>query len=545
MQEYVNSLKAVSKAQFPEDREKAIAKVFKAIMKLTSAPAVAAGESIELQPLTRESSDAELQTMADEHGFDGWSNIIPVYAPAVIPKTRTIKEHLIDLAQLTYLKSCVRFETESELLSRIQHAKSEAELDELEFGIVTLSKKRFRLMMGQRHLTLSERIKGATDADKNRIKGELEKKRNYLKKKNTADTVATVLTAIVSSVGIGLTAGIAMVLVLPLIWPALSLAILIPALIGFTLFGSFTEFFVYRSHVKTFCRQFVRGFFQSIDDRILNREAKRIKENKSADKYDLSDDEKTKVLNSSWKIFFERAVKKSLTIFSIFLALGSGIGFTGFVFSQVASMLALFGVGGVALVAAPWALAILVGPLYAMVMYGMLYKAVKNNILGKIWGHIYKAFACKGFAELPWYKQLAHLGICFLKAAGVAAVLAVSILATIFTAGAWLDSSIAFFGKALSVVETTAEWIGIAVGLIFLAINLCFSIEKSLLTVSSIKEFISKTSKGEVSNPFKDMFYSPKTFFSAVGKGFVNLIFYMMHIIGSAAVAMLVRKHSN
>lgn len=374
-------------------------------------------------------------------------------------------------------------ETEDELQKRVQHAKTLKELDALEHGQVIRSKQ---------IPTLAERLQAARQRQpgldvSETIAEEIKNKRIYLEKKKRANTIATVLTAIVSSFGVGLTAGIAMVLILPLIWPAISMGAMIGALIGFTFFGSFTEFFVYRGYVKAFCQRCVRGFFNSIDNKIYQREAAAKKKLKHATKYDLSETDK-KELNKQFQT--ERIVKRILLLCCIPLAIGAGIGFMGLVFSQVMAVLPLLGVlaGGVYIAAF---LAILTGPIFAMVMYGMLDKAVEINIFAKMRDHIKKALLYQPpkdqpdltYSKLKWTMQLAHFLKCLIKVIGVVAVLGVSFLATAFTAQAWLESSIGFFaflGKKI------AEHIGSVVGLIFLGVNYCFSVDKGLQTIAAL-----------------------------------------------------------
>jgi hypothetical protein len=550
--EFLERLDKVEKANNPKEREHKTAGACKAMARVPQYDAKKFDQAAMLPFL-----ENILKPYAAIYGE--WVQEIPALLFSTKhEEKKKLRKRLNDLTHLVYLASCLDFETEAELLKRIQHAKSVKELDALEKG---------RVIQGKQIPSLKERLQAAckrnehvvSDVMTRRFDSEKKAKRRYLERKQRADKIATRLAATLSSLGVGLVSGIAMVLIMPLLWPAIPIGGFIGAFLGFTFFGSFTEFFVYRGYVQTFCRQCVRGFFNSIDNHIYNREASKHLKLKHATKYDLSDLDK-KQLRKQFR--GERIAKRILILCCIPLALGAGIGFMGLVFSQVVAVLPLLGIlaGGI-YIAAP--LAILTAPLFAFMMYGMLFKAVKNNIVGQMWNRFLKAILYEApkdhpeltFGKLTLLQKILHVAAAFGKVVGGLSVLGISFFATAFTAQAWLESSInfcAFLGR------TVAHYIGSAVGIVFLGVNYFFSVDKGLKTMSALFVPFVKLGAG-VGHGVKEMFKHPGAFFKAGCVGlfrgikhvvlhpldtlawclekFINLFCLCVHLSGTSAVA--------
>ena len=314
---FLGQLGPVEEAKTRKEREHTVLAACKSIAKMVDLPAsrfAKRGRDVAL-PILAHRMRAYLNTYGD------WLLAIPSLYLSTEPKDKKkLRKLLNDFTHLVYLANCLKIETEEELVKRIQFSKTLKELDALEKG---------RTIQSKTISSLAERLQAANDrqgtSDKTKrkferlIKSELQKKRAYLEKKQRADTVATWLTAIVSSLGVGLVSGIAMVLIMPLIWPVIPVGAYIGALCGFTLFGSFTEFFVYRGYVKTFCRQCVRGFFTSIDNHIYKREAEKYLKKDHVTQHDLSKHDKARLRK---KFIRERIIKRVLVVCCIPLALG-------------------------------------------------------------------------------------------------------------------------------------------------------------------------------------------------------------------------------
>jgi hypothetical protein len=573
MQEFISFLEQldeVEQASHPKDREHRTATAFKRILKLVNLPEHKLAKS--RNSLFLSGGKQQLEAYVPVYGE--WLLEIPALLISQEKKDRKkLRRLLNDFTHLAYLSSCLDFETEEELVKRIRFAKSLKEMDDLKKGRVVQTKK---------IETLAERLTLARQRQKQVISDaqialELNKRRRYLQKKKRAHVAATWLTAMISSLGVGLVSGIAMVLVMPIIFPAVSIGGLIGGLIAFTFFGSFTEFFVYRGYVKTFCMLFIKGFFDRINQHIYKREASKYllkqldartdisfneankvkKELKYATSDDLTKQDK-KQLRKQFRR--ERIIKGMLICCCIPIAIAAGIGFMGLVFSQIVLVLPLLGVmSGGAFIAIPFIM--VTGPLFAIVMYGMMYKAVKNNIFAQMAQHIKKTFLYKApkdqpeltFGKLKWTLKLAHIAKCGIKVFGVLFVLGISFLATAFTAQAWMESSVNFFallGKSI------AEYVGKAVGLIFLGVTYCFSVEKGLQTVASL--FVPFVKAGEtIRDAMREMKKHPKQFFATMlsnaWQGIKNIFlhpldtlkalvktliksFFLVHIVGSSAV---------
>ena len=132
-------------------------------------------------------------------------------------------------------------------------------------------------------------------------------------------------------------------------------------------------------------------------------------------------------------------------------------------------------------------------------------------------------------------------------------MLGIAFLATAFTAQAWLNSSIEFFAMLGNVVATH---IGTAVGLIFLGVTFCFSIENGFQTVASLVSAFAKLGM-KAAQTFNEMVEHPGEFFKKALLGCLNGVkhkilhplellkdvvktflksFFVIHIVGSSAV---------
>lgn len=509
MLEFIPYLNDIREAADWRAREDAVGKAKHAAEKIL------AGKELPESTLDEEELTADSEYYKDTYG--NW-----VLTPPAKRKKR--KKQLAALISLTSIQNQIEQDSVGNLIKQIQRCKNINELKRFERGHVLHGVKIPAYADRLVQLTKEKKI----DVKKQkRITASLEKKRAVLRKKRTADRVAIGLTAILSILGVGLTCGIAMVMILPV----MPLAALIPVLIVFTLLGGYVEGFVFYDYVKRFCRNILRGFWHSIDNHILNREAKKLQ---LKDRHDLSHKQIAHILFRSRK---ESIIKKVITIASIPFAIAAGVGFTALIFSQVASFLPLIGIlGGVAAVAAPWALAAVVGPLYAIIMYSMIYQAIKHNIFAKIKNLIVDLFVYKDKQGNTWSnlssKQKAkHVGLCILKGFGIAIVLGISVLATVLSAGAWLQSSVSFFTTALGVIETAANAIGWAIGASLIATNLWFSIENSLETVKTFTQVSWRRFKAACI----DTITHPKK----LGLALLSFLPFAIHVAGTGAVDSL------
>ena len=364
----------------------------------------------------------------------------------------------------------------------------------------------------------------------------------YLNKKRWADKLAMVLNAIVSLLGVGLVGALAMVAVLPVIGITLSVPVAIGVLIVTTLLGGYTEGFVYFEYVQKFCRQLFVNFFDGIDNKILNREAYKYKNYKKRDRHALNDHERAEILK---EYNIEGNIKKTLVVLSFLVSIAAGVGYMGLLFTEISFFLTVNGLIAAvpALVFVPWVLAAIVAPAYAIVMCGMLYKAIKDNYLVKIKNHIVDLFSYKKANEK--HKEAAedrgetdikdlsygwHVFTYLWKSALVLLVLSFSAVAVVATAGLWLETSVNFFAATVGLAEKAADIIGKVIWGIYLATTLWFCADKSLKTANSVAHL-----PEHIKDSFKDAFSSPKKFFSAM----CNWTLMIFHIAGNAAVAAL------
>jgi len=486
--------------------------------------------------------------------FGAWVDGIPhlMQSPKKKAKKKS-KKLLLSLINIAALRNRVKTETKDEFIEEINRCKNIKELAMLSKGKSSYHfpvkdeagvKKTIRIVMP----TLEDRAARIKMTDDEFLT--IYSKRNaYLKKKKLADRFALGLNAVLSILGVGLICGIAIMAILPL----MPLAAFIPVLIVFSLLGGYVEGFVYHGYVQKFCRNVVRGFLETIENNILNREYGKKKwllmSQKERDSYlkkmhaseaneamyrdlgrkvrlTLTKEERKQALK---KHHTEIMIKKILVIAAIPVGIASGVGFAGLAFTQLLGLLPILGVAtGIVTVAAPWALAIIVGPLYAMVMYSMIHRAIKNNVFMQM-----KENAIALFKRKEGQSMAAHVALCALKLLGLGAILAISVAATVFTAGAWLESSVSFFAAAVGLIDLIANKIGWVIGAVFLGTGLWFSLEKGLDTAKSMWDSFAHALEKGFSSP--KVFSSPKNFFKAC----LNFIPFIIHLVGTGAVAAL------
>lgn len=313
----------------------------------------------------------------------------------------------------------------------------------------------------------------------------------------------------------------------------LSLAVLLPIFVGLFICGGLPEASVYHPYLRRFARLCQRGFFESIEHHILKKAIK--KEIKESIKEINGENEAIKTFDKKKKTLFKRALKqeaskqfnrlkqkkspylddlrkkhanelrfkKAAALLAFPIAACTAIGFSALIFTQMGEFLAMLGVAsGLALSLTPWTIAIPIGIIYALAMYAMIHQAIKKNIFKEIKHKIVDLFQFKNENN---HTPLTHLALCLLKAVGLGIVLAVAICATLFTAGAWLHTSVSFFTNALHIVEGTARALAWP---IFAMMNLTafsFSIENSLKTVKTLCDIDYVT----IGNAIKNVFIHP------------------------------------
>lgn len=454
-------------------------------------------------------------------------SITSALAEAKREERKKAKKKLMLLIKIASLKSITRWETVEQLKKQVHKTKAIDALNELIEGQkILISPKDNPTLRYFQAPTLQERYlqawkrslrPGDAATQFTAFESATIKPRHvYLRKKNDADSVAMGLNFFVSLFGVGLISAVAMMEALP----ALGRRIMLSIFSGATVTGGYAEGFVYYGYIQKFCRAMADGFFKRGIDRSVYK--KYAKDWYGCELYELTKDQFEKIKKASRVARYTRYI---LSIIAAPFALAAGVGFMGLAFSQVLELLTVYLLvtSPIILTIVPWAVAVMVIP-YAALMYGMLYKAIKDNIFKKIWEGA-KEFFGKGDKRL-----------LLIKIPLVILVVAISVVATLFTAGAWLQSSISFFhvafraiGLVANYVEPVITGIGRAIGVIFLLSNLMFSSDKSIKTANGL--FNTNWKKAGLS--FVDAFTSPKKIF----KGFLKYFPLAFHIAGNAAVA--------
>lgn len=500
MSAFFDQLEAINTAIDTDARERAVEAAKRSVKKIPGL-------------IDTEKDDDALEAYSEQYG--AWVYDIRRLAAATKKKEqKKLRKLLLSLIDVVALRNQVKTETKEEFIEEINRCKNAKALAMLSSGKSSYHfsardkddvKKTFRIVIP----TLKDRAT-RTQMTQDEFLLIYNQRNDYLRKKKIADRVALGLNAVLSILGVGLICGIAIMAILPV----MPLAAFIPVLIVFSLLGGYVEGFVYHGYVQKFCRNAVRGFLETIENNVLNRELGKKKW------MTLKPQERKAHLA---KHRTEIIIKKSLAIAAIPIGIAAGVGFAGLAFSQLVGLLSVVGVtAGIVTVAAPWALAVIVGPLYAMVMYSMIHRAIKNNVFIEM-----KKNAIALFKRKAGQSMAAHVALCALKLLGLAAILAISVAATVFTAGAWLESSVSFFAAAVGLVDLIANKIGWVIGAVFLATGLWFSIEKGLETAKSMLDFSLHS--------IKKVFSSPKNFFKAC----LNFIPFIIHVVGTGAVAAL------
>lgn len=427
------------------------------------------------------------------------------------------KKRLANLLRIAAQRNIPRWETREDLINQMRHTKSASAFQHLIEGEKILGYQ----MIGLNARFAASRSK-QIESDKEFI-SVFSKRKEYLRKKQIADRLALVINAFVSVCGVGMIAAIAMMTVLPVMGLALS----IPVLLALSLAGGYTEGYVYHGYVQKFCRQMMVGFFVGIDREALNRGAEK---KAKVDRHSLTKEEKKQILD---KTFAQRLTKKIFTVLAFPLSLAAGVGFMTLAFSQLISFLpAALLVGTPALIAFPWVLALLLAPMYAIVMCGMLYKAIKKNIFAQIIEHFKNLYSYKvALAKNPQRSKPMHVFLCCLKTIAVMLIIGITIGATLATAGAWFEGSVNFFAAALKMADMMASKISYAIGAVFVGSTIWLSTEKSLGTASALSDL----TWNKVKAAFSKTFSSPKEFFKAAP----NFVMWLFHIVGNAAVTQL------
>ncbi len=448
---------------------------------------IKAADSKALREAAVEAAIDEISGVASNEKWDeyaeygDWVNDIP---QLIFTDKKKAKKYLKTLIDIIARKNKASRDTAEKLIRRIKRCHSIEELNELEAGEVEYhpgqedadgNKKVFNIS-----LPLQDRIQ---DLYLNKdvapdvillIEDELAKQRKYLERKKLADKIAWPLTIVLCLLAIGVVGALVIFAALP----AIGIAGLV---IGAGIIG-YVEIPVFYGYVKRSLRNlFVRGVFQSIDNNLLNQAAD---EMSLKDRHALTDAQKNAVLNTGAGWWWRR-IKYALTSLGGLLAIAATIGFSALSYMQVLEALPLLGItAGAATVILPAFIAI-ISALYFFVMFDNIFQAIKKNIFKQIWHQM----------KEMWQKSSGKE--CAIKCVVAALVLLIAVVATIFTAGAWLQSSADFFTRAFGIADFIAEKIGLVIGGIQLVTTFGFNVENCFKTVGRLGDLI-KGAKGKV-----------------------------------------------
>lgn len=458
--------------------------------------------------------------------------------PGLIKTNKKLaKKYLRALVECIARKNEITRETPEALIRKIKRCKSLEALEALEAG-KNISQPKQETEEGKKYVyrlsvSLEDRIThlAANLADNGgSIRDALAEQRKYLERKKLADKIAWWLTIVLCMLGIGVVCGVVMFMALPAM-----------GIVG-TLFASagigYVEVPVFYGFIKRSLRNlFVRGVFQAIDNNLLNQLAK---EEGKKDRHDYKKEEQEQKLNSG-ATWWWRRIKYALTSVGGLLTIAATVGFSGVAYTQVLAVLPLIGItAGVGLVIIPWFFAIISLP-YFFVMFDNIYRAIKNNIFKQIGEQVKSVYVHDNWSALSGEARAIHILKCFGKSLVVALILGIVVIATVFTAGAWLQGSASFFMSAFNVANSIAEKIGIVIGSIQLATNLGFNLENCFKTVqrfakiakgagNSIRAYVNESIEMVNAEP-----YLPKKVGIALWRIFRPLVKFgplILHIIG-------------
>jgi hypothetical protein len=433
-----------------------------------------------------------------------------------------IKHHLTTLIEITTIQRHIEIEKAEDLAKEIRRAKNIAQLKRLKIGTV---KNEVKIPSFEERVKF---IEEDTVNKKNNRKSDgsltqslnliYQNKLALLHKKKFADILSILLTTVIA-VGVGFIGGVAIMLILP----TMGLAAFIPTFIFFAIAAGVTEGLVYHPYNKKFCRGILaNGFFEKIENNVLKREAKKLN---LLDRHDLTKKQKK---NRLIRYRNEIKFKKICAFLAGIIAILAGIGFTALVFSHIVAFMTLIGVTGGVVIPAFFAVAI--GLSYAFVMYSMLYKAIKNDSFIKIKKSIVDLFSIENWANLSSGKKAQHLFTFLIKITALALILAISIAATVFTAGAWLSSSVGFFHTAIGLTIPVADKIAKAITAVMLVTTLGFNIENSLATAKTFAQI----HWHKLSHTILHLFKHPGKLVGAL----LNFIPFIIHVAATGAIAV-------
>lgn len=479
-------------------------------------------------------SSTEIDEIEDltEYGntYGNWVTELPTLLRQATKNSslKKAKKCANNLVKLVTAHRKIEIETQGQLIKEILRAKSKAELERIKNGYsinhvkIPSMQERMQYIAQRQSNKRNYLLKKSEPSDLSAISKKVdyfyEKKRRLLRNKKLADILAFLLTLVISA-GVGFLGGVAIMLILP----AMGLPAFIPTFITFAIVAGFTEGLVYHQYNKRFCRGVIAdGFFKKIEDFILNREAKKLK---LKDRHDLTAKQKKRIIRQRP---MEVKIKKASAIFALPLALLAGVGFSALIFTHIMAFMGLLGISsGVML---PAILAMVIGATYAAVMYSMFYTAIKKNFFSQIKDQIISLFTHKRWQELNKLQKFGHLLTCIIKLLGLALVLATAIAATVFTAGAWLNSSVAFFHAALGFTSMVANRIAVGIATVMFGTTFWFNVENSLQTVKTFAQL----SWHNLSHNIVELIKHPSKLLSAV----LNIVPFIIHIIASGAVAV-------
>jgi len=495
------------------------------------------------QTLDRD-NDFNNNTVADDH-YNNVYQQLSLTAPKkflLIPATvkaektqgktlnkKKLKKRLHLLIEHAITEKQIAIETPDDLLREVLRTKNARDLQKLYDGnktplgmaIPTLE-ERYRLS-AERFAKTAETSNSVVLATWEDIQAAYTQKLNYLSRVKTVQVIATVLT-VISSIILGIVAATAIVLAFPII-TTLPLPGFIAVFTAITLAGSLTEGLVWYGYLKKFFLNIVnKGLFQRIDNFAIKQALKKKYKNNPLvpDRFDLSHEQQTQLLAKSWST---RTLKKLLSILVIPFALIAGIGFAAITYANILDLMGIFhlATSGVML-ALPWTLAIIIGSVFAMIMYKMIQDAVMKNIFYQIKEKLIKLFEYKGnisWENLPWYRQALHWFLSLCKAILVFAVLAISVAATYFMASECFNGIIAFCKTSLDLMPALANQIGIAVGIIMLANEFSFTLENSLSTANLLLNMTWQKLKHNFKHPVQTI---------------INMLAFIVHVAGMGAI---------
>jgi len=470
MSKFITCLKAIESARDKKQREAAVEAAFAEMFHLT-------GD----------------ENFGDYAPYGDWINTLPGLIKTGKKRANKYLVGLIDT--LAHKNKIFTEDTAKKLLLKIKKCKSIEEFNELNAmqlpylfkGMNALEVKTITRLQ----ITLDDRVKHALkklpqgiehNNYKNSIGRAYNEQKAYLEKKAITDKLTWPITIILSLLGVGAVCGIAFFAAFPVI-----------GVVGFVAAAAvmgWVEIPVFKAFVQRSLRTlYARGMFQSMDNHLLNQVAQGRGEKS---RHYVSDEKNASRLTKYAGLL---RFKYALSVVGGLVAAAATVGFSALTFMQVVEVLPLLGVVGVAATVAPWIFAGL-ATLYFFVIFANIYRAIKNNIFAQIIDQTKKIFGMDGWDTASSKERTHHVLICIAKGFGLAFILGLAVVATVFSAGAWLNSSVEFFTAAFNIVGSLAEKLGMVIGVIQLVTTFGFNIENIVNSVASFSHVGSNLKKG-------------------------------------------------